>query len=148
MPHPLNLVLKIKQDEESQKALISLKDSFNEHIQPAVDKALRNSNIVHFGRVLLIENKYLLVLTEYDGDRQEYTEFFRLQLPEVFKSIFALVEGAPSWDQLNNPDAFYKFAITANIKSLGVNSRTEDERDGYLFEAFGNVTVKEIREKL
>lgn len=148
MPHPLNLVLRVKQDEESQRKLAELKRAFAAHIQPAVDRALRSSEIVHFGRVLVIEDKYLLVLTEYDGDRQEYTEFFRRQLPEVFEAVFALAEGAPSWEELNTPDDFYKFASSANVRALGESSRPQDAEDGYLFEAFGDTTVKEIREKL
>ena len=148
MAHPLNLVLRVKQDAEAQRKLAELKQAFATHIQPKIDEALRASEIVHFGRVLVIEDKYLLVLTEYDGDRQEYTEFFRRQLPDVFKAVFEVAEGAPPWEELNTPDAFYRYSSSANLRSLGENSRPQDAEDGYLFEAFGDTTVKEIREKL
>jgi hypothetical protein len=145
MPHPLNLTLRIKQDAESLQKLAQLKAAFATHIQPAVDKALRESQIVHFARIVVIDDKYFQVLTTYDGDRQEYTEFFRVQLPEVFRAVFELAEGAPPWSELNNPDAFYRFAKTANVRALGSG---DDAEDGYLFSATGNATVKRILEKL
>jgi hypothetical protein len=147
MPHALNLTLRIRQDPESQQKLARLKAIFPTHIQPKVDQALKMSEIVHFARILVIEDKYFQVLTEYDGDKQEYTEFFRQELPDVFKAVFELAEGAPPWSDLeSDPSAFYLFAKSANVKALGTG---DDPEEGYLFSALGNTTtVKQIKEKM
>src|SRR5688572_26712323 len=96
----LNLTAPLKQDAESQQRLKGLAAAFADHIQPVIDQALATSEIVHFARVLVIDDKYLQVLTEFDGEPQAYTEFFRRELGDVFKQVFALVEGAPPWEQL------------------------------------------------
>jgi hypothetical protein len=147
MAHALNLVLKLKQDPDSLKELNQLKIDFETKIQPAIDKALKESEIVHFARVLVIEDKYLLVITEYDGDHREYTDFFRKKLPEVFGKLFSLAEGAPSWEHLDNENTFFNAAQSMNVKSLG---RSPDDLGaggtpaGYLFSAYRGREVKEI----
>lgn len=142
----LNMTVPLKQDAESLAKLQQMKAAFADHIQPAIDAALRRSEIVHFARVLVIHDKYLQVLTEFDGDPMEYTEFFRRELPGVFKAIFDLVEGVPPWEELNNQDAFFEASKGMNIKALG---RSEDGREeqGWLFSYFGK-TVREIEEGL
>ena len=75
MAHALNLTLRIKQDPDTQKRLAQIASIFPTQIQPKIDKALRESQIVHFARVLVIDNKYLQVITEYDGPHTDYTEF-------------------------------------------------------------------------
>jgi len=79
-----------------------LKATFAATVQPLIDKALRDSQIVHFARVVVIDDTYIQILTEYDGDKKDYTEYFRKNLPAVFKAIFSLAEGLPPWDQINN----------------------------------------------
>ena len=152
MAHALNLVLKLKQDAQSQAALQELKSTFAQGIQQDIDKALRESQIVHFARVLVIEDKYLLVITEYDGGHREYTDFFRRSLPHVFEKLFALTEGAPSWSQLDNENAFFGAAKDKNLRSLGNSDHGDQGVDGklagYLFSAYGEREVKEILPKL
>jgi hypothetical protein len=92
--------------------------------------------------VLVIDNQYIQVITEFDGDGEVYTEFFRKALPDVFKAIFELVEGAPTWEELNDRDAFHKFAQSKNVKALG--SHPTDPRQGYLFAAYPDLGVKQI----
>lgn len=142
----LNMTVPLKQDAESQAKLQAMKAGFADHIQPAIDEALRRSGIVHFARVLVIDDKYLQVLTEFDGDPLEYTEFFRRNLQPVFRAIFDLVEGAPAWDELNNADAFFELSKGFNVKALG---RSADGREdqGWLFSHFGK-TVREIEEAM
>ena len=93
MTHALNLTLPIKQDPATQQKLQELKDVFETKVQPVIETALKRSRIVHFARVVVIDNKYIQVLTEYEGPHQEYTEFFRKNLTPVVAAIFALADG-------------------------------------------------------
>jgi hypothetical protein len=143
----LNLTVPLKQDPRSQKALKQLAASFADTIQPVIAKALADSQIVHFCRVVVIQEdqrgKYIQVLTEFDGDPMAYTEFFRLNLGMVFKGIFALAEGAPSWEELNTREAFFEYTHDLNLKSLGRSTDPNDDR-GFLFSAVGDATVREL----
>jgi hypothetical protein len=151
MPHALNLTLPLKQDTASQQKLAYIAANFSKEIQPAIDKALAQSQIVHFARVLVIDNKYLQVITEYDGGHKEYTEFFRRALSPVFEALFSLAEGAPPWDQLDQ-NSFFEFSKKCNIKSLGTATDgslgADGKPSGYLFSAYANRTVKDILPKL
>ncbi|HYW16692.1 MAG TPA: hypothetical protein VE891_11155 [Allosphingosinicella sp.] len=142
----LNMTVPLKQDPESLAKLQKLKEVFADHIQPEIDRALRKSRMVHFARVLVIHDRFLQVITEFDGDPVEYTEFFRRELPHVFKPIFELAEGAPPWDELNDQDSFFEASKHLNVKALG---RSEDGREeqGWLFSHFPR-TVREIEESL
>lgn len=142
----LNMTVPLKQDPESLAKLQKLKEVFADHIQPEIDRALRKSKIVHFARVLVIHDRFLQVITEFDGDPEEYTEFFRRELPHVFKPIFELADGAPPWDELNDQDTFFQASKHLNVKALG---RSEDGREeqGWLFSYFPR-TVREIEESL
>jgi hypothetical protein len=143
----LNMTAPLKQDPASQQELQQLMAGFAEVAQPAMDAALARSEVVHFARVLVIDNKYIQVLTEFDGDPMEYTEFFRKELGQIFQVIFSLVDGAPSWDQLNNPNSFFEYTHGLNLNSLGTSTVGNPGR-GYLFSAFGDMTVREIKSKL
>jgi hypothetical protein len=143
----LNLTAPLKQDPESQAALAQLKAGFATHVQPAMDAALRKSNLVHFARVLVIDDRYLQVLTEFDGDPIVYTEFFRTELSDIFRQVFALVEDAPDWDDLDDETSFYEFTQSLNLPALGETVR-DDVNRGYLFSAYDDLTVKEIRGRL
>jgi hypothetical protein len=141
----LNLTAPLKQDPESQQRLRQLAADFAEKVQPALDAALARSEIVHFARVLVIgEGQYLQVLTEFDGDPLQYTEFFRRELGPIFEVIFSLVEGAPPWEELNNANSFSEYTGQLNVKSLGT-STVGNEGRGYLFSAYGDSTVRELK---
>ena len=152
MPHALNLTLPIKQDAETQERLKQIASTFATTLQPKIERALRLSRIVHFARVLVIDGRYLQVITEYDGDHREYTEFFRKELPDVFGELFSLAEGAPSKEAMSDPDAFFKFSSGLQVRSLGesANGMTgqDGQTEGYLFSAYGDREVKEILPKL
>jgi hypothetical protein len=143
MAHALNLTLPLKQDPQTQATLSQVKATFARTIQPAVDAALRKSQIVHFARVLVIDDKYIQILTEFDGDMQQYSEFFRKELQPIFKVIFSMAEGAPSWDELNNSNTFFQFSNGRNVKALGELDPT-DPNEGWLFSAYGGKTVKDL----
>jgi hypothetical protein len=142
MPHSLNLTLKLKQDPESKKKLEEFKALFP-LVQAKIAAAMKKSQILHFARVVVINDEYIQVLTEYDGDRKAYTEFFRSELPDVFERVFGLAEGAPPWSELKDPDTFFNFSKDKDIKPLGT-STSGDPEDHWVFSAYGDLTVKEI----
>jgi hypothetical protein len=143
----LNLTIPLKQDPASQQALKQLATTFADTVQGPMERALAESRIVHFARIVVIEEdqraRYLQVLTEFDGDPPAYTEFFRVNLGGVFEQIFALAEGAPPWEELNTREAFYEYSHGLNLKSLGQSVDPDDDR-GYLFSAAGDKTVREL----
>jgi hypothetical protein len=145
MATALNLTAPLKQDTETQQRLQRLAAIFADQIQPTIDTVLAKSDIVHFARILVIDNKYIQVLTEFDGNPEDYANFFRKELPEVFQEIFSLVENAPPWDELkDNPDKFIEFSRNLDLRSLGTSPGGEEDR-GYLFSAFGDTTVRELK---
>ena len=140
----LNLTAPLKQDPETQERLRHLAETFAERVQPAMEAALAKSEVVHFARVVVIDGKYIQVLTEFDGDPMQYTEFFRRELGPIFEAIFSMVEGAPPWEELNEPNRFFEYTHDLNLKSLG-RATAGDEGRGYLFSALGDMTVREIK---
>jgi hypothetical protein len=142
MAHSLNLTLKIGQDAATQQKLQQFVQLFP-LVQAKIAAAMKKSEILHFARVVLIGTEYLQVLTEYDGDRQEYTEFFRRELPDIFEKVFELGENAPPWSELKDPDTFFNFTKGLDIKPLGT-SLSSDPDDRWVFSAYGDLSVKEI----
>jgi len=144
MATALNLTAPLKQDPESQERLQQVVSNFTDQIQPLVDAALTEVETVHYARVVVIDNKYIQVLTEFDGEADEYAEFFRQKTGELFKLVFSLVEGAPPWEEIDNPNSFFEYVNSLNLHSLGTATVGNDGR-GYLFSAFGDATVREIK---
>ncbi len=148
MAHALNLTMKIRQDSETQARLAQIKAAFPSQIQPKIDQALRDSQIVHFARVLVIDNLYLQVITEYDGEHRAYTDFFLQHLPDVFGTLFSLADPPPPASAIEDPEEFWKFSKGLQIPSLGTS--VDDDTDGeghvagYLFSAYGTREVKDI----
>ncbi|MFZ1219824.1 MAG: hypothetical protein WAO00_11050 [Chthoniobacterales bacterium] len=149
MTSALNLTLKIKQTPETLAKLQAIKAGFAHGIQQKIDAALRDSQIVHYARVLVIDDLYIQVITEFDGDKKAYTEFFRAKLPDVFATIFSLAENPPTAADLVDPDAFYRFSRDKNLSALGTDGLTEEDRgsakdEGFFFCAYPSVLVKDI----
>ncbi|KSV63094.1 hypothetical protein N183_36250 [Sinorhizobium sp. Sb3] len=147
MTHALNLVIPIKQDAETKEKLRNLEAIFASQVQGEIERALKKSKIVHFARVFVIDDKYILVITEYEGDHEEYTEFFRNELPGVFGHIFALADLDVD---VTNPVAFWEASMSCNRRSLG--TATDGSTDyhgkpaGWLFSAYGHRTVREMQD--
>ena len=145
MTHALTLTLPLKQDPASQTKLAALAASFTDQVQPAIAAALKKSQIVHFARVDVIDNKYIQVITEYEGPHQEYTEFFRRELTPVFAAIFDLAEGAPD---VKDANAFWEYAKDHNVRTLGTSTSGSTDFDGkpagWLFSAYDGRDVKTI----
>ncbi|VVO08284.1 hypothetical protein [Pseudomonas fluorescens] len=147
MIHALNMTMPLKQDPQSQQKLEKLKAGFAGGTQQMIGAALAKSELVHFARVLVIDNKYIQVLTEFDGDKTVYALFFLEELPGVFKAIFELVEDVPPWDELvSSPDLFFDVSQRFNVRALG--TKEDDQATGWLFSAFGTKTVKDIKAAL
>lgn len=147
VPYALTLAAPLKQDPESQQKIQELVEGFADMVQPVLDAALAKSQIVHFGRAAVIDNKYMMVITEFDGEPSQYAEFFRTELGPVFQAVFSVVEGAPSWEELNEPNTFFEYMEGLDRRALGRSSGTNEGR-GYLFSAYGDMTVREIRSHL
>ena len=143
MAHAINMTLRLKQDAASKRALADFKNAFATRWQPQIESVMRASRLIHFARVVIIDDKYLQLLTEFDGDRRVYTTFFLNALPEVFKAMFALGAGAPPWDELKHPDRFYEYCGSLDILSLGKAPGGRSD-EGFLFSAYGAKEVKEI----
>jgi hypothetical protein len=77
----------------------------------------------------------------------QYTEFFRVELPEVFAKVFSLIEGAPPWEEIDNPNDFYEYTHSRNLRALGASPDPGYDQ-GYLFSALGDVTVREMKKHL
>src|SRR3954462_232560 len=104
MTNALNLVVPINQDPQILAKLQAIKANFAAQIQKTLDDALRVSKIVHYARVFVIDDKYLLVITEFDGDEKVYTEFFRQKLLALFSTVFSLAVDAPTAAQMGSAD--------------------------------------------
>jgi hypothetical protein len=150
MTSALNYTVKIHQSEEKLARLKKIRESFATEIQPKIDVALRGSGIVHFARVVSIDDLYLLVITEFDGDEKVYAEFFRKALLPLFSAVFSLVENPPTEEMLNDPDQFAEMTMSLNRPSLGTDGKDHQGGEidkGYFFQAYPGVLVKEITAK-
>jgi hypothetical protein len=136
-PNILNLTLPLKQDAASQAKLKQFAEQFPTAFLPKVLEVLKQSQMVHYCRFVVIENKYLQVLTEYDTDFRTYTDFFAAHLHDFFGLLFALVEGAPDTSLANDRETVYQFIKKYDLPCFG----------GKAFSAFGELTVKEIQQK-
>jgi hypothetical protein len=145
MTHALTLTLPIKQDEATQAKLKHLVETFATQVQPNIEAALKESKIVHFARVVVIDDKYIQVITEYEGPHAEYTEFFRRKLAPVFAAIFSLVDNVPD---VSDGNAFWEFSKNHNYRSLGTSTDGSTdfsgEPAGWLFSAYDHKEVEAI----
>jgi hypothetical protein len=153
MANALNLAITIGQDEFTQARLRALASTFSSTLQPLVDKVFRDSLVIHFARIFVIDNKYLVLVAEYDGPGQEYTEVFRRALGPLFSALFSIAEGVQnSDDMLRDANVFWEATKSFNYRSLGDSvdghHDLEGKSQGYLFSAYGDRSVTEILSKL
>ena len=57
MPHALNMTIPIKQDPETIKKLRDFEANFTTKYQAKMDQALRDSKLVHYARIVNINDK-------------------------------------------------------------------------------------------
>jgi len=149
MTHGLTLTLPIKQDDKTLAALADLKANF-QSLQPTIKAAMAKSKLIHFARVDVIDDKYIQVITEYEGPHEEYIEFFRRELTAIFAAIFALADVPP--DVVQDPDKFRDYTRGRQVRSLGVaedgSLGLDGQPSGWLFSAYDFRTVAEIQAAL
>jgi hypothetical protein len=135
-PNILNATLPLKQDPDSQANLKVFADEFATKWLPKVWDVLNKSQMVHYARFVVIDNKYLQILTEYDTDFITYSKFFAENLGDFFRAVFTLVEGAPA---AGTVDLMTIFELIKKLDRPNVG--------GLAFSAIGPRTVKEVQQK-
>jgi hypothetical protein len=138
-PNILNATLPLKQDPQSQAKLAALAKEFESKWLPKVWDVLKRSQMVHYARFVVIDNKYLQILTEYDTDFLSYSKFFAKNLTDFFDAVFALVDGAPppGPNGARDMDAVFQLIKKLDLPCVG----------GKAFSAYGPRTVAEIQQK-
>ena len=136
----LTLTLPLKQDAASQGKLAWLQkevfptDSFKKMINDALDE----SEAVYFAQFLVLDKKYIQIITTFDGDDREYAIFFFEKLQRLYKPVYELVEGGPVDDEFNlenylsfneshKPEPFFRYSAIPNktLKDItGPNSHS------------------------
>lgn len=152
MIHPLNLFIPIRQNDDGIAKLRELERRFATDDQQKIEEAAQASNILHFLRIVNLDDKYLCVITEYDGDHLEYSEYFRKNLNDLFKYIFEMADIDVNWDEINQEIPFYHAAKKFHRPSMGRSTYGEigpdQEPAGYLFSAYDNKSVEDIKAAL
>ena len=139
-PNMLNATLPLKQDADSQAKLKAFAAEFKTKWVPKVWEVLKKSNMVHYARFTVIDGKYMQILTEYDGDFILYSKFFAKELPDFFRAVFTLVEGAPPPPAGGEADLslIFEFINKRNLPNVG----------DVAFSAIGPLRVPEVKRKL
>ena len=136
-PNILNATLPLKQDAESQAKLKEFAAEFATKWQPQVWDVLLASQMVHYARFTVIDNKYLQILTEYDTDFITYSKFFAKYLGDFFRTVFGLVDGGPASAAAPDLVTIFEFIKSKDLSNVG----------GRAFAAYGPRTVKEVQQK-
>jgi hypothetical protein len=141
MPRSLNASFPIHKDrrEDAKSAMAMLPGMIKHRIIPKLAK----SGIVHSARFVYLEEAAIFqILTVYDHEFDFYVDFFRKDLPELFKILFALVDPAPLGPDgqsllaraVGNSDDFIRVLRAYDAPVLGEVT----------WSAFGSATVQQI----
>lgn len=139
-PNILNATLPLKQDPESQAKLKAFAAEFETKWLPKVWDVLKKSQMVHYARFVVIDNKYMQILTEFDTDFLTYSKFFAKNLSDFFQAVFALVDGGPPPATAGGERdlaTIFQFIKDKDLPCVG----------GKAFSAYGPRTVAEIQQK-
>src|SRR5215510_2012810 len=136
----LTMTLPLKQDAASQEKLAWLqKEVFNtDRFKKKINDALNESEAVYFAQFLVLDKKYIQIITTFDGDDREYAIFFFEKLQLLYKPVYELVEGGPTDDDFNlenylsfneahKPEPFFRYSAIPNqtLKDItGPNSHS------------------------
>jgi hypothetical protein len=140
MQNFLTLTLPLKQDAASQEKLAWLqKEVFNtDGFKKMINDALDESEAVYFAQFLVLDKKYIQIITTFDGDDREYAIFFFEKLQRLYKPVYELVEGGPidddfnlqnylSFNEAHKPEPFFRYSAIPNktLKDItGPNSHS------------------------
>jgi len=130
MQKTLTLVLTLKSPADYEAAtqlLSSAKDQ--------LDNAFRTLNIVHFARVVFLDNNTkVAVITEFDGDFPTYVQDFAQALGPVFDALFEHTVEAPPVpvEDPQNTQAFIDVSQKYNVPVA------------YFYSAYPDLTVLNI----
>ncbi len=134
MQKTLTLVLTLKTPadyDDLTQFLSSVKDQ--------MDNAFRTLNIVHFARVVFLDNNTkVAVITEFDGDFPTYVQDFAQALGPLFDALFEHTVEAPPVpvEDPQNTQAFIDFSQKYNLPVA------------YFYSAFPDLTVLNILDLL
>src|SRR5262249_46554116 len=136
----LTLTLPLKQDAASQEQLARLQEGEfkSDEFKKMINAALDESEAVYFAQFLVLDNKYIQIITTFDGDDREYAIFFFEKLQRLYKPVYELVEGGPTDDDFNlqnylsfneahKPKPFFSYSALPNktLKDItGPNSHS------------------------
>ena len=124
MQNFLTLTLPLKQDAASQETLARLqKEVFNtDGFKKMINDALDESEAVYFAQFLVLDRKYIQIITTFDGDDLGDHEIFLFEtLRDLFKLLYELVEGGPtgadfnlgnylSFNEAHKPEPFFSYS--------------------------------------
>jgi len=130
MQNTLTLVLTLKSpaDYEAVTQLLS-------SVKDQMDNAFRTLNIVHFARVVFLDNNTkVAVITEFDGDFPTYVQDFAQALGPVFDALFEHTVEAPPVP-VEDPQNTQAFIDVSQKYNLPV---------AYFYSAYPDLTVLNI----
>ena len=128
---PLHLVLPIKEPiaKNSEKLLELMRAG-----APVVQEALDDRKHVHSAYFMLEPgDRYLRMMTVYDGDFEAYVEHFAIDVP-LFDQQLEYLEGAPPTPTREHPKEFVEWINKHNHVPFG----------GYFYSAYPGLTVADI----
>ena len=116
---PLTLVMKIKSasDFQALKALIDKIQSLPPEQNPIM-RALNRLGTVHFARFVFIEERYLAVITTYDGSFEDYIDAFVNEIGHVFDQLLAHIDGAPPLPVSSHRAEFLAFVQRHDLQAI------------------------------
>ncbi len=97
--------------------------TFSSRLQPflaEMRQALNELGIVHYSRFLVLSERTIIFLADYDGELENLLRGFAQKLGPVFDMVFAETENPPATPIAENVDAFIKWATDHNGQPVAV----------------------------
>ncbi len=132
----LNLHLELKNPAQMPD-LLRLLQSLEDEIR----FRMKRLNSVHYARFLPTrDNAALQVITEYDGELDDYLQDFIIEIGDIFNAMLGFVRDAPPLPIQGDPEAFFAFVRRNNCITVD----PLDPREVSVFSAYRRKTVLEI----
>ena len=104
-------------------------------LMPDAFKALDVIGTVHYSRFVVLSEKTLLFLADYEGALEKFFQDLAQHIGPVFDAIFEHVDNPPPSPVAGNAEAFVKWAIDHKLDPFAV------------YTAYENGTVQDIKSK-